>query len=328
VHQTAYYQITPQDKLEISVFGEPEFDRTVQVSEDGYINYPPLGNIPVEGFSTSDVKKKIEDLLKKDYFVDPKVSIEVAKYGKFSVQGEVNSGGTFALDGALSVVDALVLAGGPTNRADLSKIEIIRTYGEATEKEYIVDAQGGGVNFLLKPYDRVMVPSGGKFYISGAIRSPGEYHITTEVNNLRQAIMVYGGGETPTGNLDKIEVIRKENGRDRTYILDIDTQGDSFLLKEQDRIIVREYGSISILGEVEEPGRFPLTENLTVVDAIALAGGFTEDASKNGVKVIRKNKDQQETFRIPVASILVSGDTSKDMSLEEGDTVVVPEAWF
>jgi protein involved in polysaccharide export with SLBB domain len=65
------------------------------------------------------------------------------------------------------------------------------------------------------------------------------------------------------------------------------------------------------------------------VDAIALAGGFTELASRNAVKVIRESKSgRRKTFIVPVGDILNSGDKSRDLLLEEGDTISVSESAF
>ncbi|UCG34887.1 MAG: polysaccharide biosynthesis/export family protein [Candidatus Omnitrophota bacterium] len=318
------YQIAPGDRLAVSVYGEPGFDREVRVSERGTILYPPLGEVYVEGLAVEEATRKLEGLLGKDYFVDPKVSVDIVEYGKFYVQGEVDAPGSFELRGSLSLVDALVYAGGPTEKAELSHVKVFRTYGEAGEKEFSVDLSREGANFFLKPMDRIMVEPRGKIYIIGAVASPGNYHITRETKTLQDALSFLAGGPKESANVSAIEVVRKEAGRDKTYTLDLAIHSD-FPLKELDRITVKELGTISVFGEVRSPGRYHLKEELTVVELIALAGGFTEDAAQNAVKVIRR---EGKTFRVPVASILSSGDMSRDVKLKDGDTVIIPESWF
>ena len=321
------YQIAPGDRLAVSVYGEPEFDREIRVSERGTILYPPLGEVYVEGLSVEETMQKLEGLLGKDYFVEPKVNVDIVEYGRFYVQGEVEEPGSFELRGALSLVDALVYAGGPTETAELSHVKIHRTYGEAGEREFSVDLSREGASFFLKPMDRVVIEPRGKISVIGAVNKPGNYHITEDTKTLQDALTFLAEGTVTNANLSAIEVIRKEAGRDKTYSLDLAIHSE-FPLKEFDRIVVKELGSISIFGEVRSPGRYFLKENLTVVEAIAMAGGFTEDAAQNAVKVIRREGEGKQTFRVPVASILSTGDMSRDAEIKEGDTIVVPESWF
>ena len=321
------YQISPGDRLEISVYDQPEYDRTMRVSDRGTILYPPLGEAHVEGLSVEEAIAKLEDLLRQDYFVEPKVGVSIVEFGRFSVQGEVEEPGTFELRESLSLVDALVFAGGPTETAELSHVKVFRTYGEAGEKEFSVDLSREGARFFLKPMDRVLVEPRGKVFILGAVARPGDYHITEETKTLQDALTFLAEGTDENANLSAIEVIRKEDGRDKAYKLDLAIHSN-FMLKEFDRIIVDELGSISIFGEVLSPGRYLLKEDLTVVEAVAMAGGFTEDAAQNAVKVIRREGEGERIFRVPVASILSRGDMSRDAKLKEGDTIVVPESWF
>jgi polysaccharide export outer membrane protein len=67
---------------------------------------------------------------------------------------------------------------------------------------------------------------------------------------------------------------------------------------------------------------------MTAVDAIALAGGFTDIAAGNGTKVIRTRGNKKEVRQVPVESILKGGSSSQDVLLEPNDTVVVPESFF
>ncbi len=59
-----------------------------------------------------------------------------------------------------------------------------------------------------------------------------------------------------------------------------------------------------------------------------MAGGFTTVASQNAVKVIREKDGKKETLKVPVGYILKTGNVSRDVELEEEDTIVVPESWF
>jgi len=78
-----------------------------------------------------------------------------------------------------------------------------------------------------------------------------------------------------------------------------------------------------ILGEVMNTGEYPITKKLTVMQAFALAGGFTEWASKNKILLIRRSDGKKTTITIRYKDIL-KGDFSKDIAIEADDTIIVP----
>ncbi len=83
-----------------------------------------------------------------------------------------------------------------------------------------------------------------------------------------------------------------------------------------------------VLGEVKAPGKYPLKSYTTVLQAISLAGGFTEFASENTMQVVRQITEdgQNQEIRIPVNyDSLLSEDGAKyNFILRPGDTLVVP----
>ena len=87
---------------------------------------------------------------------------------------------------------------------------------------------------------------------------------------------------------------------------------------------------VVILGEVVKPGAIDIPTNspLTVVEAIAQAGGFTKYASGNNVRVVRKTAGGgQETLTVPVDDV-TKGDKSKDLALQPEDVIFVPQTLF
>jgi polysaccharide export outer membrane protein len=93
-------------------------------------------------------------------------------------------------------------------------------------------------------------------------------------------------------------------------------------------VLIREYNSkkIFVFGEVQKPGTFPYEENMSIVQAITLAGGFTKIASKNGTQVTRIVEGREQKVRVPVEDIGVGRE--RNFSLKPGDIVFVPESFF
>ncbi len=104
-----------------------------------------------------------------------------------------------------------------------------------------------------------------------------------------------------------------------------------FISDPQVTVIVQEIKSrnFNILGQVTKPGSYPLTADTTIVDAIALAGGFKDFAKKKGVYVIRQDANGRET-RLPFNyENFVKGknkgkNPAQNIQLQPHDTIVVP----
>jgi polysaccharide export outer membrane protein len=80
---------------------------------------------------------------------------------------------------------------------------------------------------------------------------------------------------------------------------------------------------VYLVGNVNKPGSYPLRQDMTVLQALALAGGFTTFASPRDMKVIRDAGTRQETRKINYYKMIESVEQS-DYMLKPGDTIVIP----
>jgi polysaccharide export outer membrane protein len=100
----------------------------------------------------------------------------------------------------------------------------------------------------------------------------------------------------------------------------------SDLIKNPDvTVIVQDIKSqkFNVLGEVQKPGVFQLTKPMTVLDAIAMAGGFRDFAKPKKMYILRRAKDGSNT-KIPVNYNNVIKGNDKNVELESRDTIIVP----
>jgi polysaccharide export outer membrane protein len=79
-----------------------------------------------------------------------------------------------------------------------------------------------------------------------------------------------------------------------------------------------------ILGEVLRTGEYPLVKHLTVLQAFALAGGFTEWASKDEIILLRTENGKDKLYRIDYKDITKGKDFSQNIKLKADDTIIVP----
>lgn len=103
---------------------------------------------------------------------------------------------------------------------------------------------------------------------------------------------------------------------------------DGYIKKPQVSLMVKEWNSrkVSVMGQVQHPGSVSYFTNMTIVDAIAAAGGFTGIASKNSVTLRREAKGSVQSMHYPVADI--SEGRAPNVVLLPGDILVVDERLF
>jgi len=160
------YKIGPQNVLQIEVYygRDRNLSRKVRVSSTGYINFPLLGEVEVNGLSINECSDKLRALLEKDYLVNPQVSIFIEEYSTVSVIGQVTKPDNYPIKGKLSVVEAIALAGGFTKIAAPNWVKILRTNTDGTKTTIEVKAgdiiNGGKKNedIQLQSGDIVTVP--------------------------------------------------------------------------------------------------------------------------------------------------------------------------
>ncbi len=101
-----------------------------------------------------------------------------------------------------------------------------------------------------------------------------------------------------------------------------------YIKKPEVTVFIKEYSTITVTGQVVKPDSYSLKGELTVIEAIGLAGGFTRFASRNNVKIMRIEDGEKKTIKVRVADISKTGDKTKDVPLKRGDIIFVPETLF
>lgn len=108
----------------------------------------------------------------------------------------------------------------------------------------------------------------------------------------------------------------------------VDKLRDGILKNPQITVTVKDRNSqkITVFGQVQKPGQVGYYPNMTIVDAIASAGGFTPIAAKNSVNLRREVSGKIETHIFPVADITEG--RSQNVMVLPGDVLVVDERVF
>jgi polysaccharide export outer membrane protein len=161
---TAGYTVKPGDTLEISVWKEPDLQRTVLVRPDGAFSFPLVGEVDARGKTVSELNKLVSERLTK-FISDAVVTISVQeiKGNKIFVLGQVNKPGEFIVNPSVNILQALSMAGGMTPFAATNDIIVLRGQGKqqnamAFRYNDVVRGRSLDTNIELLSGDIVVVP--------------------------------------------------------------------------------------------------------------------------------------------------------------------------
>lgn len=107
---------------------------------------------------------------------------------------------------------------------------------------------------------------------------------------------------------------------------DIQQRLSEFLETPEVTVILKEATSqkFYMIGEIAKPGEYPLTTDMTVLQAFALAGGFTEWADKDKVMILRRENGQEKRIPVNYKEIVKGKNPEQNILIQAGDTIVVP----
>ena len=157
----ASYRLGPLDTVSVNVFREPEVSvEAVQIDPAGNLDLPLVGPIRAEGLTPAQLSQTVAQALRR-YVREPQVSVALTQIGQtIAVEGLVANPGLYPIPGRLSLLEALALAGSPTEFADTDRIFVFRE----------IDGQRAGARFdvrriragldpdpLILPGDRIAV---------------------------------------------------------------------------------------------------------------------------------------------------------------------------
>ncbi|MDE2133883.1 MAG: polysaccharide export protein [Alphaproteobacteria bacterium] len=133
------YHLGTGDTVRVTVFGETDLSGEFQIDSQGYVRLPLIGQVPAEGLSTYELESRVAAALTQgSYLINPRVSVEVTTYRPFYIIGEVAKPGEYPYVNAMSVPNAIALAGGYTELASESTV-YIRHQGQVKGQEVPAD---------------------------------------------------------------------------------------------------------------------------------------------------------------------------------------------
>jgi polysaccharide biosynthesis/export protein len=240
------YRVGPGDVLEVFVPGHPELSRLPTVQTTGAIFLPRLGDVPVAGLTTDQIAARIGPLLANGSPPAPEVVVRVKEFqSQFVwVRGEVFRPGRKALRDGTRLIDALLDAGGLTDRAS-GRVTVERRAGTFPDGGHVLEGQLAGqaptpaetrlLSLPLASGDVVSVATQHWVSVGGEVARPGRYPLEDGMT-LSQLVERAGGltrfstsrvkvrrGDPATAGEIEADLKAIQSGRDEDVLL---TPGD------------------------------------------------------------------------------------------------------
>jgi protein involved in polysaccharide export with SLBB domain len=160
------YHFVPGDTIELKFFYNPDMNEVEQIRPDGKITLPLIGDVALNGQTVASACRMIETLYL-SHLKTPSVTIQIKNYGaqKVYVGGEVLRPGVVSLSSELTLLDALMEAGGIKNTGNASIVILIRKASSNAPQIQRIPLKGKDgqftehvINLRLLPYDVVLLP--------------------------------------------------------------------------------------------------------------------------------------------------------------------------
>ena len=334
------YRVGPGDQLIVILTGNVELAYQLDVSREGAIVIPDVGQVFVNGLTLGDMQTRLQQRMTQVYagLADGTIHLQVSlgrlRTNQVMLTGEVERPGAYQVSAAATVFNALYQAGGPTQRGSFRHV-LVRRRGQLIGEVDIYDYLLGGdtrTDLRLEQGDILFVPVlGPQVEIAGAVRRPAIYEMAPG-DGLAQ-LMSYAGGLESTASIRRIQVDRvlpptqRRPGVDRVLMdVELDRLISDAPIDVVDGDVVTVFGigeerrnRVSVLGEVNSPGMYEWRDGADLSEVIARAGGLTDEAYPNRAHVYRLNeRDGTRTLvQVPLDA------AGAALSLMDRDSVVV-----
>ena len=85
---------------------------------------------------------------------------------------------------------------------------------------------------------------------------------------------------------------------------------------------------IRVIGEATQPLALPYRDHMTLLDVIIEAKGLTRFAAGNNAEIVRRNGAETDTIHVRLGDLIRDGDITKNVAMQPGDTLIIPQTWF
>ena len=333
----AEYPLGPGDSLR-TVFTSPtgqETDILVQVDASGRVHVPGVGFVKVSGHTIADAQAAIGREVRARFpSIRTQASVVMIRPIQVFVIGEVKRPGAYTLPGLSTLLNALYSAGGPGEAGSLRTITLSRnkkTIAQVDLYDLLIDGKREK-DISLQSGDSIFVPAlGPTVSVEGEVRRQAIYEILPGTSV--RAALGMAGGANGTAALSNVRIERIE-GASRKFLVDLSLASPKspdweFPVQNGDRLIVMpvlDYADnqVEIFGHVRRPGKFELSQGMTLSQLVKRAEGFTnEEIYLDRASILRTHDDGSNEVLSANLGQAMAGQADQDIALKPKDRVLV-----
>jgi protein involved in polysaccharide export with SLBB domain len=309
------YVIGPGDELQITIWGQVQAHLRVIVDRAGQIYIPQVGEVSVAGIHYSDLENHLKQELSR-IFKNFNVSVNMGKLRSIQilVVGNARYPGTYTVSSLSTLVNAVFASGGPSPQGSLRHIQVRRDgktitdfdfydlliYGDKTKDVHL---QSGDVLYIP--------PVGPLVAISGSVNTPAIYEM--KGGSMLSDLIEIAGGMSTIADTSKITIDRVVDHQARqTLEFPYDAQSRSTTVKDGDivrvlSIVPRFEETVTLRGNVANPGRYPWKAGMRISDLIPSAQALlTRDYWRNRASIVN---GMETEYPLPAEKTLQSHPT-------------------
>jgi polysaccharide biosynthesis/export protein len=307
----ADFTVGPGDVLQVSV---PEVEdlkeRSVRVSGDDTIALPLVGVINVKGMTEQGVRDALKQALEK-YMYNPQVEVFAKEYQsrQVAVVGMVQKPGLYTLSSPNDTILSMIShAGGTTS--------------ESSQRILLVPAESGGSS------NSALLVAAASQFGNGVPQAPAPANPAAQA--AAQPAQPEGAAaertnatSVPASYKPEAATVPKTFGHVQPIVINLATSDGQRALslpaRPGDVIIVPAVGQVMVKGWVQNPGAFKITPGMTVLGAVAAAGGQMFSSSA----VVLRTATNGGQIEIPIDLSSIEKGSAADIPVQSGDVVIV-----
>jgi protein involved in polysaccharide export with SLBB domain len=266
-----------------------------------------------------------------------------------TVEGAVDQPRAYPFTKGMTVATALDLARGLLREAYLERADLVRENPDKTISLIPINLQKAlrrepSDDLPLQRYDRIKIYGEAEVKwldsryveLKGAVRKPGRF---VRMDSMRLSdLILQAGGLLPEASFEKIFIFKKNPDGTEGQLLKIDggkalfqNDANNLMLEDRDLILVytkeqaeyKENAAFTIEGAIQSPGKYTRAKDMTLKDAVEVAGGYLPTASIETIYIFRKNPDGTEGPLLKVDGTKLLSDGGSTIPLTDRDQIVV-----
>jgi len=308
--QEAAYTLGSGDRVALEIFGVPEFSREYQVLVDGTLNLPIIRSVLIQGLTLQEaanvITRRYEPFINVPVVT---VTLVVARPLNIGLAGEVTRPGSYKINptregGGVkfpTLMEMLQLARGVTPAGDMRNVQIRRPRRGGPEQVTTVNLQDfletGNLrqDVTIRDGDTIFVPTASALNTQ-EVRQRASANFSADITK-PIGVVIVGEVNRPGPYTVFASDVRSTNQQTELSFVSIDQQ----------------QGAVVGLP--------------TITRALKIAGGITTEADIRRVQIRRRVRGgNEQTIMVNLWDLLQKGDTTQDILLQEGDSVIIPTA--